>query len=263
MAVASATKGKEGQRAAIVAGLRTPFAKQGTAYIDLLALALGQPVCAELLERTELDPAEIEQIVYGQVIPAVRAPKIAREIVLGTGIVYVTVGQASRPVRLKDVNHAALRSGLPHIYDKMIEQVEKGRKNGRGFYRYEREGEAYRRKGVDPQKRVSDEEIAERCIVVMVNEAARCYGDGVLRSARDGDVGAVFGLGFPAFLGGPFHYVDDCSADAIVEQLEGYQKAFGARFKPAPVLKELAAVGLGFYDEGAPRPSGSDSGDDV
>ena len=88
MAVASAANGKEGQRAAIVAGLRTPFAKQGTDYIDLSALDLGKLVCAELLERTDLDAAEVEQVVYGQVIPSVHAPNIAREIVLGTGMPY-------------------------------------------------------------------------------------------------------------------------------------------------------------------------------
>lgn len=75
-----------GRRAAIVAGLRTPFAKQSTAYQDLPAQELGKLVCAELLEQVELDPQEIDQIVYGQVIPSVRAPNIAREIGLGIGI---------------------------------------------------------------------------------------------------------------------------------------------------------------------------------
>ena len=165
------------------------------------------------------------------------------------------------------------RMRAPDALDAIIEDERKGRKNGRGFYRYERKGKAYERKGVDPgvyevlgvdpQKAVSNDEIADRCILAMVNEAARCYGDGVLRSARDGDVGAVFGLGFPAFLGGPFHYVDHRGANAIVEQLEGYQEAFGVRFEPAPVLKELAANGAGFYDDGAARPGGADSGNDV
>lgn len=75
-----------GRRVAIVAGLRTPFAKQGTAFKDLTALDLGQLVCAELLERTEIDPEEIDQVVYGQVIPSIHAPNIAREIVLGIGL---------------------------------------------------------------------------------------------------------------------------------------------------------------------------------
>jgi len=73
-------------RVAIVAGLRTPFAKQSTAYRDLSALDLGKLVVAELLQRTSIDPAEIQQVVYGQVVPSLSAPNIAREIVLGTGM---------------------------------------------------------------------------------------------------------------------------------------------------------------------------------
>ena len=74
------------ERIAIVSGLRTPFAKQGTAYKDLSALDLGKIVVAELLARSELDPAEVEMCVYGQVVPSLSAPNIAREIVLGTGM---------------------------------------------------------------------------------------------------------------------------------------------------------------------------------
>ena len=77
--------GKHG-RVAIVAGLRTPFAKQGTAYRDLSALDLGKLVVSELLQRSEIDPKEIGLVVYGQVVPSLSAPNIAREIVLGTGM---------------------------------------------------------------------------------------------------------------------------------------------------------------------------------
>jgi acetyl-CoA acyltransferase len=74
------------ERIAIVAGLRTPFAKQGTAYKDVSALDLGKIVTRELLARTELDAREIGLCVFGQVVPSVSAPNIAREIVLGTGM---------------------------------------------------------------------------------------------------------------------------------------------------------------------------------
>lgn len=76
----------KGGRVAIVAGLRTPFAKQGTAYRDLSALDLGRIVVSELLERSELDAKEVGVVVFGQVIPSLSAPNIAREIVLGTGM---------------------------------------------------------------------------------------------------------------------------------------------------------------------------------
>jgi acetyl-CoA acyltransferase len=75
-----------GPRVAIVAGLRTPFAKQGTAYRDLSALDLGKLVVSELVQRSEVDPRSIGLVVYGQVVPSLSAPNIAREIVLGTGM---------------------------------------------------------------------------------------------------------------------------------------------------------------------------------
>ncbi|MFZ1863970.1 MAG: acetyl-CoA C-acyltransferase FadI [Polyangiales bacterium] len=74
------------KRVAIVAGLRTPFAKQWSAYRELSALDLANIVVTELLQRVELDPEEIQQVVYGQVVPSVEAPNIAREIVLATGM---------------------------------------------------------------------------------------------------------------------------------------------------------------------------------
>jgi acetyl-CoA acyltransferase len=74
------------RRVAIVSGLRTPFAKQGTAYRNLSALDLGKIVVAELVQRTGIDPLAVEQVVYGQVIPSLSVSNIAREIVLGTGL---------------------------------------------------------------------------------------------------------------------------------------------------------------------------------
>jgi acetyl-CoA acyltransferase len=73
-------------RVAIVAGLRTPFAKMGGAYRDVSALQLGQLVVRELLERTGVPAEWVQQVVYGQVVPSVSAPNIAREIVLGTAM---------------------------------------------------------------------------------------------------------------------------------------------------------------------------------
>lgn len=59
--------------------------------------------------------------------------------------------------------------------------------------------------------------IAQRCVMMMLNEAARCLDEGVIRSARDGDIGAVFGIGFPPFLGGPFRYMDELGAEKVVK----------------------------------------------
>jgi acetyl-CoA acyltransferase len=75
-----------GKRVAIVAGLRTPFAKQWSAYREVTALDLANIVVSEMLQRIDLDPQEIQQVVYGQVVPSVEAPNIAREVVMGTGM---------------------------------------------------------------------------------------------------------------------------------------------------------------------------------
>ncbi len=83
---ANGNGGGKGQRIAIVQGLRTPFAKQSTAYRTMSAQDLGRAVVAELVQRSGIDPKEIDMLVYGQVVPSVSAPNIAREIVLGTGL---------------------------------------------------------------------------------------------------------------------------------------------------------------------------------
>ena len=66
-------------------------------------------------------------------------------------------------------------------------------------------------------------------------------------SARDGDIGAIFGLGFPPFRGGPFRFVDAVGADEIVRRLESYERRFGARFTPAAKLVEMAKTNARFH----------------
>jgi acetyl-CoA acyltransferase len=105
------------RRPVFVAGLRIPFAKRMTAFRGLSALDLGKLVCAELLERVELDPAEIGQVVFGQVVPSLKAPNIAREIVLGIGwprtIEAYSVSRACTTSYQSTVNVAqAIREGV-------------------------------------------------------------------------------------------------------------------------------------------------------
>ena len=80
----------------------------------------------------------------------------------------------------------------------------------------------------------------------MVNEAARCLEDGILRSARDGDIGAIFGIGFPPFRGGPFSYIDRIGAGGVVEKMERLAETHGDRYRPAKILEEYAASGRKF-----------------
>src|SRR5215212_6394046 len=71
-----------GRRVAIVAGLRTPFAKSGTIFRDVSATALARHAARELLVRSELDGREIDEVVFGQVVPSVRVANVAREVSL-------------------------------------------------------------------------------------------------------------------------------------------------------------------------------------
>jgi len=137
-----------------------------------------------------------------------------------------------------------------------------GRKGRKGFYRYENG----KKRGVDPsvyellptgQRRVDvpSDEIQRRCVLAMVNEAVRCLQEGILRSSRDGDVGAVFGIGFPPFRGGPFRYVDSLGTERVVRALEGLNSDRAPRFAPAQLLIEMARGGRRFYPErGHPFP---------
>lgn len=79
-------KTRSGERIAIVAGLRTPFARQSTEFSQVPAVDLGKMVVSDMLAKTDIDPALIDQVVFGQVVQMPEAPNIAREIVLGTGM---------------------------------------------------------------------------------------------------------------------------------------------------------------------------------
>jgi len=157
------------------------------------------------------------------------------------------------------------RMNQPEGMSKLIEDERFGRKNGRGFYLYgeKKKGvdeSVYAVLGVEPtNKSVSSEDIAWRCALQFVNEACRCFGEGILRSARDGDIGAVFGLGFPPFRGGPFRFVDQVGAKEILGRLRELEKRYGPRFSPAPVLEEIARSGQTFHGKDAVQPGKSGS----
>jgi len=127
-----------------------------------------------------------------------------------------------------------------------------GRKSGRGFYRY-REGHksgidnsVYALLGVRPGD--ADEDLVQRRLVYsMLNEAAMACAEGVVRSPRDGDIGAVFGIGFPAFRGGPLRMIDDVGPERVVETLYQLQEQFGERFRPAASLLEMARASRRYY----------------
>ncbi|MEX3020114.1 fatty acid oxidation complex subunit alpha FadJ [Kluyvera sp. STS39-E] len=139
----------------------------------------------------------------------------------------------------------------------ILNDDRKGRKNGRGFYLYGVKGRkskkqvdktVYSLAGMSARRsQCAAQQIAERCVMLMLNEAARCVDEGVVRSARDGDIGAVFGIGFPPFLGGPLRYMDTLGAGEVVARLQRLATQYGSRFAPCEVLIQRAERGLTFW----------------
>src|SRR5207247_1917646 len=128
-----------------------------------------------------------------------------------------------------------------------------GRKAGKGFYTYVRgkkggvDQAVYELIGVQPNGGPRPAEIIQRLVLVMLNEAARAVGEGVVRTPRDGDIGAIFGFGFPPFRGGPLRHADDLGAARIAGELERLAERYGARFAPCEVLQEQARANRKFY----------------
>ncbi|NMP29111.1 fatty acid oxidation complex subunit alpha FadJ [Rahnella sp. SAP-1] len=149
------------------------------------------------------------------------------------------------------------RFAAPAGLEAMLADDRKGRKNGRGFYLYAPKGQKRRHKRADPsvykllnltpKNKQSAQQIADRCVALMLNEAVRCLDEGTIGSARDADIGAVFGIGFPPFLGGPMRYIDSLGIVNLVKKLQLLEQQWGARFAPCEGLLQRAAQGRKLY----------------
>jgi 3-hydroxyacyl-CoA dehydrogenase / enoyl-CoA hydratase / 3-hydroxybutyryl-CoA epimerase len=143
-------------------------------------------------------------------------------------------------------------------FPKLTAQDYKGKKNKKGFYLYDvkkKKGqklpneEVYALLGGAPRKKFDVELIQQRVSLMMINEALICLQEGIISCPRDGDIGAVFGLGFPPFEGGPFRYIDHVGASRIVAKMESLEKIYGKRFSPPQILKDMVQSGKKFYKE--------------
>jgi len=142
----------------------------------------------------------------------------------------------------------------PDAFERVVADGRKGRKNKKGFYRYggkrkEVDESIYDLLGRRTRKRFSREEIQERLYLQMCNEAALCLQEGILQEPRDGDVGAVFGLGFPPFRGGPFRWMDALGPQEVVRRMRIYEERIGHRFRPAQLLVDMAREGRRFFSD--------------
>ena len=150
---------------------------------------------------------------------------------------------------------------------RLVQAGRLGRKSKSGFYDYsgrrkKPDASIYALRDAAPQHFPADL-IQRRLVLMFVNEAARCLEEGIIASPRDGDVGAIMGVGFPPFLGGPFRYADQLGATGhprgmppghpqgvpLVDQLQQLQYAYGPAFAPASILEQMARDGDRFYHD--------------
>jgi 3-hydroxyacyl-CoA dehydrogenase / enoyl-CoA hydratase / 3-hydroxybutyryl-CoA epimerase len=180
--------------------------------------------------------------------------------------VGIDVGTKIMPILVEQLGP---RFTAPPSFDVILKDGRKGRKNGRGFYLYPTEnsptkssGFKWKREqgkqvdtsiysllGVTPKAHFESAVIAQRCTMMMLNEAARCLDESIIRSPRDGDIGAVFGIGFPPFLGGPFRYLDSLGVNKVVKTLRLLAQQYGERFEPCQRLVIMAEQQHMFYPD--------------
>ena len=163
--------------------------------------------------------------------------------------VGVDIGAKIMPILVKELGE---RFQGPDVFDKLLNDGRKGRKSGKGFYTYkgkkkEVDKSVYKLLGLKPESKLSEKEIALRCVLPMLNEAVRCLDEGIIRSPRDGDIGAIFGIGFPPFLGGPFRYMDQIGIKKLVEIMNDHAQKYGDRFAPCDGLLTRAGLDSSFY----------------
>eukprot|EP00600_Ochromonadales_sp_CCMP1393_P001899 CAMPEP_0174984558 /NCGR_PEP_ID=MMETSP0004_2-20121128/17796_1 /TAXON_ID=420556 /ORGANISM="Ochromonas sp., Strain CCMP1393" /LENGTH=700 /DNA_ID=CAMNT_0016236995 /DNA_START=214 /DNA_END=2316 /DNA_ORIENTATION=+ len=157
-----------------------------------------------------------------------------------------------------------MAGGDPALMGKMVERGFLGRKTGKGFYLYPAKPKKGEKKQLNPEvvtmlkdyieltgtadnSLLSVEDIQFRLISRFVNEAAYCLQDEIIRAPADGDIGAVFGIGFPPFLGGPFRMLDIQGTQHFVDKMLRYRDLRGEHFEPAQILKDYAKSGKKFH----------------
>jgi len=171
--------------------------------------------------------------------------------------VGIDVGAKIGPILQADLGE---RFAAPSAFSKLLDDGRLGKKAEKGFYLYGKnvkKGFMKKGKQVDesiytllnlkPAGSLSSDEIAKRCTYMMLNEAARCIDEGIVRNARDGDIGAIFGIGFPPFIGGPLRYIDKIGAQPLVAQLTQWSKQHGERYEPCDALVAMAENGTSYY----------------
>lgn len=143
------------------------------------------------------------------------------------------------------------RMKVSSILDRVYQQMQLlGKKSGKGFYIHngkKREVNAEVKALVFSKRQFDEQEIIDRAILIMINEAAMCLQEGVVDNAQYLDMAMVMGTGFPPFRGGLLRYADSLGIQSIVITLEALAKNYGIRFEPAKLLIDMAKNKKTFY----------------
>jgi 3-hydroxyacyl-CoA dehydrogenase len=146
----------------------------------------------------------------------------------------------------------------PFAEDRLCELGRYGQKTAAGWYKYDENRRPILDPEVDemvrewareagiPQRKLSSEEIVDRCIYVLVNEGARILEEGIVARAVDIDIIYLNGYGFPAYRGGPMWYADTVGLDKVYRRISEFHQQHGELWEPAPLLKRLAEEGKTF-----------------
>jgi len=209
------------------------------------------PTLAEIIRLLQegVDPKKLDQISKGAGFP-VGCATLLDEVGIDVGAhVAEDLGKAFGP---------RLMGGDPLLLQDFVNAGMCGRKSGKGIFVYAKDSKErpvndagmalIKNRSIEPKAAVgSDEDIALRLLTRFVNEAAYSLQDGVLKSCQEGDIGAVFGLGFPPFSGGPFRYTDTMGASKLVDHMRRFEEQYGVAFTPCQLLQDMAKSGKKFY----------------
>jgi 3-hydroxyacyl-CoA dehydrogenase/enoyl-CoA hydratase/3-hydroxybutyryl-CoA epimerase len=138
----------------------------------------------------------------------------------------------------------------------MVRELDRpGKKAGKGFYDYPAAGDRQAQKHLWPElgryfpvakEQLPQAELIERLMFAQANEAAKCHAENVVMTVADANIGSIFGWGFAPHQGGALQYINAYGIARFVKRAEEFADRYGARFAPAPVLREMAAAGKTF-----------------